>query len=73
LLLARTIYGVNFQLMVNGLLGNHGHLVQSHVVEVTNHEHVRVQALDQPMVGETVKVLVQSHKHVGQLYVQVSV
>jgi hypothetical protein len=59
--------------MANGLIGNHGHLVLLRVVEAANHEHVRVQILHQPMVGKTVKVLIQRHKYVGQLYVQVSV
>jgi hypothetical protein len=58
--------------MVSGQTGKRGHLVLLRVVEVANHENVRVQALHQPMVDKTVRERAQRHKHVEQNYVQVS-
>jgi hypothetical protein len=41
--------------MADGLRGVRGVLVQQHALVVPDLEHVRVQALHQPMVGKTVR------------------
>jgi hypothetical protein len=58
--------------MANGLIGNRGRLALFRVVEVANHEHVRVQILHQLMVGKIVLEEVQRHRHVQQHCAQVS-